>query len=130
MYTAVITKGRDYGIGRHYWTLEQDRLIKAYLYIYIGQVIIIEGCSLSKTAFAFTLLRIVTKKSEKVLIWYIILSLNIVMLLCGVFEFVQCKNPAYGWDKSIKTQCWPLSTFVNYTIFAGCKSGTPYFRAC
>ncbi|KIX02573.1 uncharacterized protein Z518_08514 [Rhinocladiella mackenziei CBS 650.93] len=122
VYTSIITKARDYGVGRHYWTLEQDRLVNAYLFIYIGQTVIIEACSLSKTAFAFTLLRIVTKKFEKLAIWYIILSLNIVMLLCGIFQFVQCKNPAYGWDKSIKTECWPLSTFVNYTIFAGAYS--------
>lgn len=42
------------------------------------------------------LLRVVTKKWEIYAIWFILISINIVMLLCALFQFVQCKNPAYG----------------------------------
>ncbi|KAK5941656.1 hypothetical protein PMZ80_005605 [Knufia obscura] len=123
-YAGVITKAVDYGVGRHYYEItDPARLVNAYKFIYIGQPLAIVACALSKSSFALMLLRVVTKKWEIYAIWFILISINIVMLLCALFQFVQCKNPAYGWDRTIVTKCWPVEVFTWYAVFSGTWSG-------
>ena len=57
------------------------------------------------------------------MIWYLIISINIVMVLCAIFRFMQCRNPAYGWNKTIVTEYWPVEIFANYAVFSGAYSG-------
>jgi len=96
-YAGVITKAVDYGVGKHYYDISPpSRLVNAYMFIYIGQPLAILACSLSKSSFGLMLLRVVTNKWEIIFIWFIIVSINIVMFLCALFQFTQCKNPAYG----------------------------------
>ena len=70
--------------------------MNAYKFIYIGQPLAIMACSLSKSSFGLMLLRVVNRRWEIFTIWFIIFSINLVMFLCALFQFIQCKNPAYG----------------------------------
>lgn len=89
--------------------------------VYIGEFMVIIGCSLSKTCFAVTLLRTVTQKWQKMLLWWIIVSMNIVMGLCAILYLAQCQPTAHLWDFSIPAKCWDPAVMTYYTIAAGSK---------
>lgn len=101
--------------------LPPEDIILAMKYVLIGEVVAIVGCCLSKTSFAFTLLRIVVEKWHKVLLWFIIISMNLVMDLCAILFVVKCIPVEGNWNTSINAKCWPIEAVNNYAIFAGGK---------
>ncbi|KAJ5380321.1 uncharacterized protein N7496_002749 [Penicillium cataractarum] len=127
IYTALITRSVNLGvIGRHVFAIEdQDIIPPALKLLYISFVIIIFGCVFSKTSFAFTLLRIVTKTWMKVLIWFIIVTMNAIMWLCGICYLAQCKPAAALWNAKLlaTAKCWPTEVFETIALVAGAYSG-------
>lgn len=96
-------------------------LVEAGLMAHIGQTLAIMSCTLGKTSFAVTLLRIVVQDWLKWALWFVIITLNIVNLLAAIFVFVQCKDPRALWNTSIKSECWPTNVFTNFSLFVGSK---------
>ncbi|KAL2007978.1 hypothetical protein VTN00DRAFT_7960 [Thermoascus crustaceus] len=127
IYTALITLSVKSGLGKHLVDLLHEpppaNVPLAMKYVLIGEVVAIVGCCLSKTSFAFTLLRIVVEKWQKVLLWFIIISMNLVMDLCALFYVIKCVPVEANWDTSIPAKCWPLEAVNNFAIFAGAYSG-------
>lgn len=128
VYTALITKAVQMGVvGRHVFAIENEEVIPPALkLVYISFVIMIIGCVLSKTSFAITLLRIVTKTWMKVLLWVIIITMNAIMWLCAVCYLAQCKPASALWDTKLlaTAQCWPPIVFEVIALAAGAYSGT------
>ncbi|KAJ5921117.1 hypothetical protein N7466_009443 [Penicillium verhagenii] len=127
IYTVLITRAVKLGvIGKHVSAIEETENIPAALkMIYIGFVIVILGCVFSKTSFAFTLLRIVTRTWMKVLLWFIIITMNAVMWLCAVCYLAQCSPTAALWNSKLlaTAKCWPTEVFENIALVAGAYSG-------
>ncbi|KAJ6157776.1 hypothetical protein N7470_005368 [Penicillium chermesinum] len=127
VYTALITKAVSMGvIGRHVFAIEdQESIPPALKLVYISYVLIIIGCVLSKTSFAFTLLRIVTRPWMKVLIWFIIVSMNAIMWLCAISYLAQCRPAAALWNVKLMAtaKCWPTNVFETIALVAGSYSG-------
>ncbi|CEO60220.1 hypothetical protein PMG11_04858 [Penicillium brasilianum] len=127
IYTALITRSVNMGvIGRHVFAIEDPEVIPPALkLLYISFVIIIIGCVFSKTSFAFTLLRIVTKTWMKVLIWFIIVTMNAIMWLCAICYLAQCKPAAALWNAELlaTAKCWPTEVFEIIALVAGAYSG-------
>lgn len=109
-------------IGKHVSDISHPELIPPALkLLYISFLIIIIGCVLSKTSFAITLLRIVLHTWMKVLLWFIIVSMNAIMWLCAVCYLLQCKPAAALWDTKLMAtaQCWPTNVFETIALTAG-----------
>jgi hypothetical protein len=123
IFTAMITKSIQLGvIGKHVDTIEDKTAIpRALKLVYIALVVVIIGCVLSKTSFALTLLRIVTKTWMKVLLWFIIITMNAIMWLCAICYLIQCKPTAALWDIKLMATatCWPTIVFETIALTAG-----------
>lgn len=107
------------GLGQHIAIIPPDNAVIALKLTYIGIFVIVIGCSLSKTSFAITLLRIVSSKWQIAVLWFIIVSMNIVMILCAGFYIGQCENPATLWNNKVVSKCWDPSVATNFALFAG-----------
>lgn len=127
VYTGLITKAVQMGVvGRHVFAIENQEIIPPALkLVYISYVVIIIGCVLSKTSFAFTLLRIMTRTWMKVLLWTIIVSMNAIMWLCAISYLAQCTPAAALWDTKLMAtaKCWPTNVFETIALTAGAYSG-------
>ncbi|KAL6233762.1 hypothetical protein BDW75DRAFT_251840 [Aspergillus navahoensis] len=128
-YAAVCHAAADIGLGRHiqYVSENPQNLIGVARYSSISQTLAILACALGKTSFAVTLLRIVIDKWMSWLLWFIIITMNIVNLLTALFVFVKCEDPRSNWDPSIVSKCWPDYVFTNYSLFVGAYSGLQDF---
>ncbi|KAJ5590565.1 hypothetical protein N7450_004537 [Penicillium hetheringtonii] len=127
VYTALNTKAVEMGVvGRHVFAIEDQELIPPALkLVYISYVIIIISCVASKTSFAFTLMRIVTKTWMKALLWVIIVTMNAIMWLCAICYLAQCSPAAALWNVKLMAtaKCWPTNVFETIALTAGAYSG-------
>lgn len=94
---------------------------KATKLLLAGEVFVISAISISKTSFAVTLLRLTTQDWQRYLLWYIIISLNTIMGLCCIFQYIQCTPVQQLWDASVGGTCWDPYVQIHYSIFAGCQ---------
>ena len=78
----------------------------------------------SKTAFGLVLLRLTNGRPVlKAMVWFTILSVNILMGIAMVLIWAKCSPVASNWDLTIKGTCWD-PRIVNITgVSAGCLSG-------
>ncbi|KAL3470531.1 hypothetical protein BJX99DRAFT_251135 [Aspergillus californicus] len=128
-YAAVCHAASDIGLGRHLEAVMRNpqNLIDTARYSSISQTLAIMACTLGKTSFAVTLLRIVVARWMTCLLWFVIITMNIVNILAALFVFVQCKDPRTNWDSSIQSECWPDYVFTNFSLFVGAYSGAQDF---
>lgn len=87
----------------------------------IGATFFIITCALGKTSFAITLLRIVVVRWMKILLWFLIITNNIVNILTVLFIFVQCNDIRHIWNPEIPSTCWPAQIFPEFVVFVGGK---------
>lgn len=118
-YTSVITASIFTGLGQHYDALTESQYKLTMQLISAGQILAIFSCVWSRTSFAVTLLHVVVGRNERMILLFMIISINIAMTLDAIFYFVQCEHPAHLWDPSISSKCWEVSVFTSYSIFAG-----------
>jgi hypothetical protein len=111
-----------FALGRHIAEVPQDDLEIGLKLMYIGEFFAIIAVTISKTSFAVTLLRLATQAWHTYLLWFVIVTLNVVMWLCGLFEFIQCSPVEKLWDLDVPGTCWDSHIAVNYAIFSGCTS--------
>ena len=111
-------------VGRHVEAIENQAEVSHGLkLVYIGFVIIIFGCVFAKSSFVITLLRIVTRPWHKVSLWFILITMNVLMWLCGICYLAQCKPAAALWNTELlaTAQCWPTYIFETIAMIAGGK---------
>ncbi|KEZ44897.1 hypothetical protein SAPIO_CDS2236 [Scedosporium apiospermum] len=77
----------------------------------------------SKTSFAMTLLG-VSKGWAKCFIWFIIISVHIVLGANATIQWIQCWPIEKYWEQTIPGKCWPRLVLIEYNIFAAGYSGT------
>ena len=121
-YAGVTIAAACQGLGQHIEAVAQDNpqhLINVGLLAQCAQVLAVLSCTLGKTAFAITLLRILTLRWVKYAIWFIIITMNLVNILTCFFVFLQCKDPRHLWNPAIPSECWAPSVFTNFSLFVG-----------
>lgn len=87
-------------------------------FLFLGEFFTLISIPTSKTSFAVTLLRIVAKDWQKWFIWFVIVTMNIVMWMCAILLFCQCQPIQKNWKKDTPGSCWESSVQDNYSIFA------------
>ncbi len=70
----------------------------------------------SKTSFALTLLR-VSDRWLKRAVWFIIISINVVLGVNGVIQWIQCWPVEKLWHTHIPGSCWPSVIVRDYNTF-------------
>ncbi|KAJ5339261.1 hypothetical protein N7541_011209 [Penicillium brevicompactum] len=128
-YAAVCHVAADLGLGQHLVVVQEhpDNLIQVALLCNIGESLAIMACTLGKTSFAVTLLRIVVHRWMVFVLWFVIVTMNVVNILAALFVFLQCKDPRHLWNPMIPSECWPSDVFTNFSLFVGAYSGAQDF---
>lgn len=76
----------------------------------------IPAAAWSKTSFAITLLRI-TDGWMKRFVWFIIITVNIVLGVNGVIQWVQCWPVQKLWEPKLHGTCMPSMVVQKYNTF-------------
>ncbi|KAH8658332.1 hypothetical protein BX600DRAFT_65139 [Xylariales sp. PMI_506] len=112
-----------YGLGYHITDITDFvALITANEYLFIAEALMIWGISFAKTSFCFTLLRLAVQKWHKWVLWFCIVTINIVMWFCALTFFISCNPVAKKWDTTLPGTCWDSDPVVNFAVFAGIYS--------
>jgi hypothetical protein len=105
------------GLGKHVWDIEPANLPLIGLFGNVTATFSILAAVLSKTSFAFTLLR-VTKGYTKLCIWVGIGVMNTAMGLGVLFTWIQCSPPSKTWDRAQSGTCWDSEAMTAYSILS------------
>ena len=93
----------------------------------IGEAFVISIFSIGKSAVAIFQLRIVIVRWQRFLLWFIIISLNLVFYIEIPLSFLQCAPTSHLWDPTIPAKCW-LGPNTAYSIFIGGKHIVRVFK--
>lgn len=122
-YAVVLIVAADKGLGRHIqYIVAHGNLRHVSLLAEIAQTLAILACTLGKSAFAITLMRIFLHSRPWAIwtLWFVIVSMNLVNFLCAIFVFFQCQDPRALWDTGVLSVCWPAYVFTDFSLFVGC----------
>ncbi|KAI8944400.1 hypothetical protein F4801DRAFT_571936 [Xylaria longipes] len=92
------------------------------LLLYIAGIFSILAAAISKTSFALTLLRI-SNGWVKCVVWFAISTVNVVMGLSIIFNWVQCTPLEKNFNIFLPGSCWPATTLIGYNAFVAAYSG-------
>ncbi|OBT66953.1 hypothetical protein VE03_04274 [Pseudogymnoascus sp. 23342-1-I1] len=118
--TSLQSAGIKFGLGKHYGYMQDEE--KVSLFSYAAGFFSILATVWSKTSFAVTLLR-VSNGWMKWLVWFIIVSVNLVLGANATIQWIQCWPVEKLWHTWIKGRCWSYEIIQDYNIFAAAFSG-------
>lgn len=105
-----------FDFGKHNYDVHPDNWPVMLLALsFVGSFMII-GAAWSKSSFAISLLRISTGWA-RVLIWFIIVSVNIFLGLSVLFTWIRCWPLQKMWISSIEGSCWSRWITLHYNMF-------------
>ncbi|KAF2001923.1 hypothetical protein P154DRAFT_155404 [Amniculicola lignicola CBS 123094] len=122
VYSSLITISVSYGLGDHKADIKEHNKVPMYKYMFLGEFFSLISLPTSKTSFAVTLLRIATKRWQKYSIWFVIITMNATLWICGLLLFFQCSPIEKNWNKAMAGTCWKSKVQDDYSIFAGAYS--------
>ncbi|KAK0617731.1 hypothetical protein B0T14DRAFT_434044 [Immersiella caudata] len=111
----------DFGLGHHSYDLVILDTRRFFLILDSRATTTLSAISLTKTAFAVTLLRLTTQKT-KAFVWFLIVTLNITMAISAMIPWIQCKPLNARWDVTVKGECWPTQVGTRVWIATGAQS--------
>jgi len=115
----------SHGLGKHVEFVAPDHVaIVGFTWQWTGTFAIL-AATLSKTSFAVTLLRVLDGSSLRVLLWFIIVTMNVAMSLNAIFGWVRCTPVEKTWNISTPGTCWTPGIYAQYGMFAGGKLLSP-----
>ncbi|KAK1750344.1 hypothetical protein QBC47DRAFT_455275 [Echria macrotheca] len=126
-YAVVTISAVSFGIGRRKALIPAINLVQALKLLYVGRFFGIIALAISKTSFAVTLLHLARGTWQRAIIWFIIISLNVVMWTCAFSLFFQCNPVHKAWDLGAPGTCWPSQIQVNISIGASAYSAAMDF---
>ncbi|OBT94144.1 hypothetical protein VE01_06965 [Pseudogymnoascus verrucosus] len=118
--TSLQSAGIKFGLGKHYEDMQDKE--KVSLFSYAAGFFSILATVWSKTSFAVTLLR-VSNGWMKWLVWFIIVSTNLVLGANAIIQWIQCWPVEKLWHTWIKGRCWSYEIIQDYNIFVAAFSG-------
>lgn len=121
IYSGLIAVAVTYGIGRRRAVIPYASLVQGLRLLYVGRFFGIIALAISKTSFAITLLQLARGMWQRAAIWFIIVSLNLVMWICGFSLFFQCAPVYKAWDLNAPGTCMDSRIQVNISLAASGK---------
>ncbi|PVH91313.1 hypothetical protein DM02DRAFT_664123 [Periconia macrospinosa] len=123
VYTAIIHVATIYGLGYRYVNIAPNDFPYAMKYMTFGNFFAILALQTSKTSFAVTLLRVVTKTWQTWALWAIIITNNTVLGADAIVSIASCNPIAKRWRFELPGKCVPMSDVINFSVFCGIYSG-------
>jgi len=121
--TDIITQilVSEFKLGHHSWDLVINDLAKFIILLSSRATITLTALSWTKTAFAITLLRLVTGRT-RAFVWFIIISLQVTMGFSAAVPWIQCNPIAKTWDPTLPGTCWAAKVGTKIWIGTGAYS--------
>ncbi|KAI9689137.1 MAG: hypothetical protein M1822_000875 [Bathelium mastoideum] len=124
IFNVFITMACKWGLGRHFWTLDQMHQVNAMHWNFVSQPFGILAGTIGRISFSVSLLRIIgpVDKIKKYVLYFIIIFQMMINFSTIILIFVQCgKTVDAIWDPSlIKTagaKCWSPDVQTYYGFF-------------
>lgn len=116
--TAMISLG----VGKHIAEVDPANLPMLHVLNRVGSTFAIVGCALTKTSWALTMIRIVraTRDCMRVLVWCLLVSVNVLMDVGVILNFLQCDDTGLTGNPS-EMWCWTNVIAAEYNIFSAGK---------
>lgn len=112
-----------YGLGSHMADVPFQNYAIIGLLSNVNGTFAILASVWSKTAFAITLLRLMTEsKWARGFLWFVIVTINIFMGLVALFQWVRCSPVSKSWDFLVEGTCWEPEIQVSFAMFASAWS--------
>ncbi|SPO06449.1 uncharacterized protein DNG_09139 [Cephalotrichum gorgonifer] len=121
--TSLQSVGVTYGLGMHSVDLGEESISNMSLYSMCAGFASILAATWSKSSFAISLLRI-TNGRTRVFVWFILISVNLIMAANGTIQWVQCWPVSKRWHWEIEGSCWPGDVVQKYNAFVAAYSGS------
>jgi hypothetical protein len=94
------------GLGKHIWDVDPTTIPQLVFLGNIAGSFGIVATAWSKTSFAITLLRLSHKKWMTAVIWFIIVSMNLILGVTAICFWVPCHPIAKQWNRELDGECW------------------------
>ncbi|CAN8097803.1 unnamed protein product [Discula destructiva] len=121
-FSGMTVNGVYYGLGQHNALNKfHDNGSQLQLTVVIATVFSVLGAAWSKTSFAITLLRL-TQGVMHWIIWFAIVSMNIILVFNAVLQFLRCQPAWAAWNSGLGGSCWNKNVIVYYSIAAASYS--------
>lgn len=121
-FSGTAVNGVHYGLGKHNAQNDfHDNGKELQLTVIIASVFSALGAAWSKTSFAVTLLRL-TKGIMHQIIWFAIVSMNIVLIFNAVLQFLWCQPASAAWNSGRGGTCWSKNVIIYYSVAAASYS--------
>ncbi|KAL2255276.1 hypothetical protein VTK26DRAFT_3701 [Humicola hyalothermophila] len=120
---SLLSVSTTIGYGKHNDNIAKENFNYVLLLNYLAGFFSILATCWSKISFAITLLRLASSKGIKHALWFVIVTVNLVLGANATIHFVQCWPPERLWKPESSGTCWPRSIVINYNMFAAAYSG-------
>lgn len=123
-FSGTAIYGVQYGLGQHNArNTYHDGGVHLQLAVVVATTFSVLGAASSKTSFAITLLRL-TKGIMRKVIWFAIISMNIVLVFNVILQFIRCQPTWVAWNSGAGGSCWSRSIITYYSVAAAAYSAT------
>lgn len=118
---GVVQKLIALGYGKHIEDIiatNPQNMRPIITYLQVAAAIVRLSVALARVSFGITLLHL-SKRGEKLVVWFAIVSLLAVVTPAVILPFVACRPYAKIFDKSIPGVCIRRGVSVGYFYFSG-----------
>lgn len=115
------------GLGRHITDVPEENRPVLMLLGETTATLSILSASWSKTAFGLTLLRVLSGWAKKA-VWFIIITMNFLMVFSVILGWAQCMPTEKLWRPEVAGVCLPPSVRADYNIFSGGEQSSLLFN--
>ncbi|EEY21661.1 conserved hypothetical protein [Verticillium alfalfae VaMs.102] len=124
LLSSFTTVAVGFDLGKHSWNIDQATFAWLLLHGNLSGSFSILAAAWSKTSFALTLQRLASERWMRWLIWFLIVSMNLVLGGAVLITWVQCSPVEKTWRTvAVEGTCWPQHVHRNYNIVSAAYSG-------
>lgn len=124
--TTTVCVALDY--GKHGYDMRPENLPKMPFVAVFAGFFSVLSASWSKTSFALTLLRLASERWMRVVLWFIMVTLNAIMGTAMLTMWVKCRPFAKIWDENVDGWCIPASKIITLYQWSAGWSPTSIWR--
>ncbi|KAF9699560.1 hypothetical protein EKO04_002643 [Ascochyta lentis] len=123
LYTVFAQVSVGYGIGRHFNDIEDKAfLVVGVKYMYISEIFGMFSVPMSKASFCVTLLRLTIVPWQRQILWFILITINLVFWAGAILTLVQCEPKEKLWNFTLDGKCWDNRIVIYFCVFIGVYS--------